>query len=152
MALKGLRTFACHFSGCNKTSTRLSGIRQHFERVHKVPVDLQPTQRVEQHLPQELLSSESSENGSDFEDLPGIPETAANFWDSPPCTPEPSFPPGSSSPHRSPHHGRTPLGSPQRPYSGPCVNAAGVNIRKHDLIDGGFPIHLNHFQPNIFLC
>ena len=137
MAPKRLRAFACHFFGCNKTSTRLSGIRQHFERVHKVPVDLQPTQRVEK----------PSEDSSDFEDLPGIAETAADFWDSPPRTPEPSFPPSSSSPHRSPHHGRTPLGSPQRPYPGPRVNAAGVHIRKHDLIDGGFPIHLNHFQP-----
>ena len=60
---------------------------------------------------------------------------------SPPCTPEPSFPPSSSSPHQSPHHGRTPLGSPQRHYPGPHINAAGVNICKHNLIDGGSPIH-----------
>jgi hypothetical protein len=118
---RNLQIFACDYPGCKKKSTRLSGIRQHYNFVHVVPTDLLPTTRQHHgaHGPMSIGTPEPPEDfSSDFQ-----PHTT---------------PPPTSSPQSTPLRQVQipPLGSPQRPYPGIRINSAGIHIEKHPHIDG----------------
>ncbi|KAF5373982.1 hypothetical protein D9615_009931 [Tricholomella constricta] len=106
------KVFACPYPDCRKRCTRASGLRQHISHIHEVPTALRPPQNAHQR-PVTPPPPPDAEEGNN--------------------QPSPTF-----SSRRSPR--RTPTGSPRRPLRQNIpdflVNAAGLRIEKHPLIDG----------------